>query len=253
MTRAAPSGLALLVRPHRVEASLWRRFRLEEALECRGVLFDRYVGLARSIAARHYHRRFAKGIERGDFEQFAYEGLLQAIDRFDPLQGVPFGAYARRRIAGSVADGISKMTEVGVQISHRHRVEQERLRSLARARADVRDDSGPDEDALLALSDLALGLALGLMLEGTSLMEPADGLDTRPTAYETLEWREMQAGLVREVARLPAAEATVVRQHYDNGLSFAQVAELLGLSRGRVSQLHRAALDRLRKKMGAFN
>jgi len=252
VTRAAASGLDLLVRPHRVEASLWRRFRLEEAFECRGVLFDRYVGLARSIAARHYHRRFAKGIERGDFEQFAFEGLLQAIDRFDPLQGVPFGAFARRRIAGSVADGISKMTEVGVQISHRHRVEQERLRSLARARAPAGADV-QDDDALAALSDLALGLALGLMLEGTSLMEPADGLDTRPTAYETLEWREMQASLVREVARLPAAEATVVRQHYDNGLSFAQVAELLGLSRGRVSQLHRAALERLRRKMGAFN
>lgn len=246
--RGGSSGLALLVRPCRVEASLWRRFRLEEETECRGVLFDRYVGLARSVAARHYRRRFAHGMERGDFEQFAYQGLLQAIDRFDPLQGVPFGAYARRRIAGSVADGISKMTEVGTQISHRHRVEQERLRSLARARADA-----SEEDAISALSDLALGLALGLMLEGTSLMEPRDGLDTRPTAYETLEWRELQAGLVREVARLPENEAVVIRQHYDNGLSFAQVAELLGLSRGRVSQLHRAALDRLRRKMGAFN
>jgi len=248
VTRAAASGLALLVRPCRVEASLWRRFRLEAVGECRGVLFNRYLGLARAIAARHYHRRFGHGIERGDFEQFAFEGLLQAIDRFDPLQGVPFGAYARRRIAGSVADGISKMTEVGTQISHRHRTEQERLLSLTRARADV-----ADEDAIAVLSDLAMGLALGLMLEGTSMMEPADGLDTRPTAYETLEWRQMQAGLAREVARLPDAEAVVIRQHYSNGLSFVQVAELLGLSRGRVSQLHRAGLDRLRKKMGAFN
>jgi RNA polymerase sigma factor for flagellar operon FliA len=40
-----------------------------------------------------------------------------------------------------------------------------------------------------------------------------------------------------------------VRQHYDHGLSFAQVAQLMGLSRGRISQLHRAALDRLRKRL----
>lgn len=248
MTSAAVSGLDLLVHPSRVEASLWRRFRLEQAHDCREALFDRYIGLARSIAARHYHRRMAKGIERGDFDQFAFEGLLQSIDRFDPLQGVPFGAYARRRIAGSIADGISRMTEIGVQVSHRHRVEQERLRSLARRGEDI-----GDEGAIAALSDLALGLALGLILEGTNLIDTDSGVDTRPTAYETLEWREMQAGLVCEIGKLPEVEAVIVRQHYDNGLSFTHIAELLQLSRGRVSQLHRSALERLRNKMGAFH
>lgn len=248
MTSAAVSGLELLVHPSRVEASLWRRLRTEQAAGSREALFDRYAGLARSIAARHHRRRMMKGIERGDFDQFAFEGLLQAIDRFDPLQGVPFGAYARRRIAGSIADGIATMTEVGTQIRHRHRVEQERMRSLTRRGQDVAADG-----AIAALSDLALGLALGLILEGTRLIESDDNSNAGPTAYDTLEWREMQAALVREIGKLPQAEAVIIRQHYDNGLSFTQIAELLQLSRGRISQLHRSALERLRKKMGAFN
>lgn len=247
MGAAALSGIDLLVRPVRVEASLWRRFRYEAEGGCRALLFDRYAGLAKAIASRHFFRRASKRIERADYEQFAFEGLLQAIDRFDPLKGVPFGAYARRRINGCIADGIARMSEIDAQLSNRHRVEQERLRSLARA------SGRADEDPISALTELAFGLALGLMLEGTSIIEPQSGRDFRPTAYESLEWRELQARLVREVGRLSQREATLIRQHYDVGLSFAQVADLMGLSRGRVSQIHRSALDKLRQRIGTLD
>ena len=248
MRRAeAPSGLRLLVRPPRVEASLWRRLRYESQTDCREQLFNLYIGLARAIASRSYRRRAVPRIERLDFEQFAFEGLLQAIDRYDPMRSVPFGAYAARRIAGNIADGVARMSEVDAQLSHRRRIEQERLRSIAGA-----ETSEASGDALGALSDLAVGLALGLMLEGTGLVGGKDGADPSPSAYESLEWRELQARLAGEVARLPAREALVIRQHYDNGLSFARIAELLELSRGRVSQLHRSALARLRKRIGGF-
>lgn len=245
---ASRSGLALVVRPNHAEAALWRRLRFEAEPECRQLLFERYSALAQSIAARHYYRRTLKAVERGDFEQFAFEGLLQAIDRFDPLLGVPFSAYARRRIAGSISDGVARMSEVDAQISHRARIEQERLRSLRR-----KADAGSGGDPLSELTELAVGLALGLMLEGTSMGGGFEsGADIRPDAYESLAWRELQTRLGSAVAALPERELAVVRHHYEHGLCFAQVAELLGLSRGRVSQLHRAALDRLRKKLGTF-
>lgn len=243
-----PSGLDLVVRPGHAEAALWRRLRFEADHECRHLLFDRYAALARTIAGRHYYRRGHKRIERGDFEQFAYAGLLQAIDRFDPLLGVPFSAYARRRIAGSIADGVAKMSEADAQIGHRMRIEQERVRSIRRRSGDE-----PGADALSELAELAIGLAFGLMLEGTSLAGTSEaGADARPDPYESLAWHELQTRLGAAVASLPEREAAVVRHHYEHGLSFAQVAELLDLSRGRVSQLHRAALDRLRKKVGTL-
>jgi RNA polymerase sigma factor for flagellar operon FliA len=244
---SASSGLDIVVRPNRVEASLWRRFRFEADHGCRETLFDRYSGLARSIAAKHYRRRIANRIDRRDFEQFAYEGLLQAIDRYDPLRGAPFSSFASRRISGSISDGMARMTEVGAQIRHRHRVEQERLRSLATEGAPAQAG-----DAIAALSDAAIGLAIGMMLEGAALMRRDNAADPGPSAYESLELRQMQARLVEEIGSLSEREAAIIRQHYDTGLSFAQIAGLLGLSRGRVSQLHRAALEKLRKRVGAF-
>jgi RNA polymerase sigma factor for flagellar operon FliA len=235
------AGIDLLLVPPRVEASLWRRFRFEREIKCREQIFTRYRGLARSIAARQLRGRPRNGIEPGDMEQFAYEGLLHAIDRFDPLRGIPFGAFARRRIMGCIADGASRMNEIDAEYSYRRRVENERLRSLA---------ADPPADPLRALAELATGLAIGLMLEGTSLIEPPDGADHRPNAYESLAWRELQALLAREIGRLPEREAVIVRQHYENGVSFSHIAQLLGLSKGRVSQLHASALAKLKARIG---
>lgn len=234
-----PSGLEIVVDPTRAEAAIWRRFRFEDDPSCRERLFDRYLTMARSIAARLFRRRRTARLDQGDFDQFACEGLLHAIDRFDPVRGVPFGAYARRRIIGNVADGIAAMTELDAQLSSRHRIEQERLRSIA----DTQDDP------LAALSDLAVGLAIGLMLDGTGMFDAGDMPERRADPYDSLAWRELQAILTAEVTRLPDQEALVVRQHYANGVPFAQIAQLLQLSRGRVSQLHRAALERLRKRL----
>jgi len=235
-------GLDLLLIPPRVEASLWRRFRFERETRCREQIFTRYRGLARSIAVRQLNGRPRNGIEQGDMEQFAYEGLLHAIDRFDPLKGVPFGAFARRRIIGSIADGAARMTEIDAQYGYRRRVENERARSIGIDAAAA--------DPLRALAELATSLAIGLMLEGTNLVEPANGADHRPNAYESLAWRELQALIAREIGRLPDREAVIVRQHYENGIGFTHIAQLLGLSKGRVSQLHASALAKLRARVG---
>ncbi|HEX4695787.1 sigma-70 family RNA polymerase sigma factor [Sphingomonas sp.] len=242
MKRERETGLDIVLDPSRAEASLWRRARFEDDGRSRETLFNRYVVLARSIAARQFRWR-RQPADRADAEHFAYEGLLQALDRFDPLQGVPFGAYARPRITGSVADGLSQMSDVEAQIGQRRRLRQERLRSLS-------PTERQPADPLAALADLAVDLALGLMLEGTGmLVESEEGSDTRPSAYEGLAWHQTQVALADAIERLPDAENAVIRQHYHTGLSFAHVAELLRLSRGRVSQLHKSAVDRLRRRL----
>lgn len=238
MKRARETGLDLVLDPQRAEASLWRRARFEDDVGSRETLFNRYVVLARSVAARHFQWR-SRAAERGDLEQFAYEGLLQAIDRFDPLVGVPFGAYARPRIAGNVADGMTRMSEVGTQMSERRRLQQDRVKSLA-------PGERMSDDPLAALADLAVDLALGLMLEGTGMLA-SESADPRPSVYEGLAWRQTQAAIAQALEKLPVSEQMVVRQHYQTGLSFAHIAELLRLSRGRVSQLHRSAIERLRR------
>lgn len=241
MKAGAPRiGLRLIARPREVEASLWRRLRFENDDACRELLFNRQLDLARAIAIHEYRRRPAYGLDRKDFEQFAYSGLLEAIDRFNPLHGAPFDAFARRRIRGAITDGLAKSSESGAQYAHRRRVELERLRSLGTA--------APQADPIVDLSDLAIGLALGLVIESARFSD----LHAAPGelgAYESVSWRDLQVNLLKAIERLPEAEKSVMQQHYLNGVSFVQIARLLNVTKGRVSQIHSVALRRVRERL----
>jgi RNA polymerase sigma factor FliA len=224
---------------------LWRRLRFEQEARCRETLFNGYRALARAIARTELRRRPSYGLEKSDFEQLAYSGLLEAIDKFDPERGAPFDAFARHRIRGAITDGIAKSSEAGAQYSHRRRLETERLRSL-------HSDAPPNAstDYVTELSDLAAALAIGVMAENSKLLDAqldagGPGLDP----YESLSWREMQLSVVKEIEQLPDAERSVMQQHYMHGVSFMQIAKLLGVSKGRVSQLHRAAVMRVRERL----
>ena len=242
--RIAPAATAGERLTAGAEAVLWRDLRAAPSARTRQTLFEAYLPFARALARRLHGRGEAPGVEFGDLLQLACAGLLEAIDGFDPQNGTPFAGYAARRVRGSMLDGMAKMSEVSQQIAFRARVRQERARALAEARAET-----GQTDALSALIDVALGLALGFMLEDTALYVVDDLADHRPSPYDNLAWREMSTRLRTAVEELPPRERLILRQHYLEGVAFEQIARLLDLSKGRVSQQHHAGLDRLRKRL----
>lgn len=240
-------GMALLLRPDRREAALWRNHLDRRDSESRQLLFEHYRPFAMRLARVEFRKRRGMNFELGDLEQFAFEALLQAIDRFDPSRGTPFESFVRLRIKGQISSGMAKMSEGGSQASYRRRAERDRLRSLA-ADGGETDSEG---DPLQALSRLAATLVLGIMLdEGAQSAEAI--ADSAPSAYDSLALREMQHCLWQQVDTLPEREAFVLRQHYAKDVSFTVIAELLGVSKGRVSQIHRQALLRLRSQLAKF-
>lgn len=243
MARAgAAAGLALVTAPDRAEASLWRRFVSTQDGLLREDIFDRYRRFACSLARRHSRRNGLSADLREDLEQFAYRGLLEAIDRFDPYRGASFLAFATSRIAGSMIDGMARMNEHGAQARFRRRLERERISSL-------RIDDGPERSATAELADLVAELALGLMLEAEERAMASDLVGRSDNGFDTLAWREASSLLRQRVEDLPEPERSVIRQHYQHDLLFAQIAIMLGVTRGRVSQIHKAALGKLRKSM----
>lgn len=99
-----------------------------------------------------------------------------------------------------------------------------------------------------ALIEIAVGLAVGFMLEGTGLYQEEDAV-VAPNAYESAAWNDMRSTLRACLEKLPDRERLVLSHHYFDGIAFDQIAALYRLSKGRISQLHRSALDRLRRTM----
>lgn len=238
-------GLALVVKSERVEASLWRRSKQDHGDEARARLFEHYRPLATRMARVETAKRKYLGYEFAEVQQLAFEGLLQAIKRYDAAMGVPFGAFARRRIHGNIVDGLAASSESSAQYRYRKRVERHRLRSLEQ-------DKSADGNALEELGKLASMLAIGLFLEDDTPVDPDQLPSGEVGAYETLAWAEMQATLKSLTRNLGPREKFVIEQHYQYDVSFSQIAEVLGLTKGRISQIHKAALLRLREELQKF-
>lgn len=244
MNRAGPGrGLALLVDAERAVAALWRQHLAERSTSSRRALFDHYRVYAGRLASDHARRLGGLGLELPDFEQLAVEALLQSIDRFNPAQGVRFETFTRLRIKGHIRNTLAKASEASAQHSYRRRVERERLASLRDA------DGGEAPISIDALAATAARIAIGLILEEAAAPDPDQIAAPDASAYDTLAWRQLCGELDRRLAHLPEREAFIIDHHYRGGLQFQQIALLMGLSKGRVSQLHAQALERLRKHM----
>lgn len=228
------------------ELDLWLALESDASGEVRRQLFERYQPLAKRIAWRFVRDGSAASLEISELIQLASVGLLEAIDHYRPELEVPFRYYCPRRISGAISDGAARMTEVSQQISTVRRIHRERARSLAQEQEVPRNLS----DKLDALGEIAAELALGLMLEGAALVREDDA-DTAPDAYETLAWKRLLDQLRAVLVTLPERERRIIAWHYLDGLPFDTIAKLLGVTKGRISQMHKAALVLLRKRLSS--
>ena len=237
--------LPLLVLPLREEASWWRRLKNENDPNFRNLIFERYQEYAKRISHREYFRRPPYGFEKGDFEQNAYFGLLQAIDRYDPLSGCSFKTFARYRIIGAIADAILKSSEQASLYKASEQLKHDKLKSLL---AETVNDL--EKNAVECLTEIVSQLAIGVLIE-TITPEMTDSLADKssPNGFESLKFNQLRRQLLDEVGALPAKQKQVVEKHYIKDMTFTVIAKLMELSKGRVSQLHKSALERLRQRL----
>ena len=226
--------------------ALWQRFVPARSEAVRQDLVAHYTPLARMLAARLYAVRADPGLEFPDYHHFAMVGLLESIDRFDPARGIRFESYASPHVRGTIADGVAALSERQRQAAVRRQVLRERTRSLAdTAPADIKPQA-----ALAQVAEIAVGLALGFMLEDSGMfLDPQAEPGLADGTYRTAELRSLCLLVNDSLAHLAAPERRVLSLHYLQGMAFTDIADDLGLTRGRISQLHRAGLASLQRRL----
>ncbi|RQO63602.1 flagellar biosynthesis protein FliA [Paucibacter sp. KBW04] len=216
------------------------------APSARDSLVSHYSRLVRILAAKCYSHRVANELEFGDYFQFGMVGLLESIDRFDPAIGVKFETFAGHRIQGAILNGVESLSEVQKQVAVRRRVLKERQSSLAL----------DTEDAALStleqLASLAIGLAIGFVLEDSSLYLEDSERAEADNSYGRIEMRQLCRRLSDCVAELGGNQQIVIYRHYFQNQSFDDIAGALQVSKGRVAQIHKSAIAELRRLQGRY-
>jgi RNA polymerase sigma factor for flagellar operon FliA len=234
-----------------VEARLWERFLRGADAGARERLIQLHLPFARILAAKLYSARRVRETEFDDYLHYAVIGMIEAVDRFDPSRGVLFRTFAAHRIQGSILNNVERLSERDEQLALKARLRKQRLESLREG-----SEEGAKTSPLFEqMAELAVGLALGYMLEGSGMyVTPEDSRSG--DVYSGAELKQLQATVRAIVEILPDREKEVIKYHYFHCLGVEEIGDILGLSKGRISQIHHQALRNLRDlyaKVAQFN
>lgn len=242
------------------ENALWSLFRASGDEALRQQLIAHHLDYARVVAATYYARRNHNEIEFAEYHQLASVALVESIDRYDPDKGAQFRTFAARRMHGAILDGLETLTEKQQQIAVRQRLRQERLDAIKAQARESEAEGAPfgkgskahADELFRYLAEVGIGIALGCLLDGTGMVAADEPAGQQPDGlYQRHEYKQLQTRLRDVIRHLTPQEQTVITSHYLHEHTFDDIASRMDVTKGRVSQIHRAALQSLRSRLKA--
>jgi RNA polymerase sigma factor for flagellar operon FliA len=195
--------------------------------------------------------RFGGVTEPDELRSFAMVGLASAIERYDESRGVPFGAYASRRIRGAVYDGLAQASwfprRLMRQIAFYRRADE--MMHYAAETPAARDTVETAHHLADRLQELATAYVTTYAAGG--LGEQAS---SQPEAEELVERKQYADRLQDHLETLPEAQQTLIRLYFYEDLPLSEIATRLGYHKSWASRALGAALGKLRRKFaeGAY-
>lgn len=226
--------------------------------EQRGALIEANLPLVNHVLYQIVSH-FPRHADREELAQAATLGLVEAAHRFDPARGVPFDRWAAVRIRGAILDSVRSLdfaprslraasrqleearAALTVELG-RTATDAETAYRLGMTAAELAELTGRVHRALV----LSLDAPSGAGEDGTSVCIADFVPSDEPDACDHLESRELLSYLGDAVRLLPDRLRAVVTGYFIDGRTSAALADELGVTESRVSQLRSEALAMLR-------
>ncbi|GAB2910398.1 RNA polymerase sigma factor WhiG [Streptomyces mayteni] len=259
---AAPEGATAPTAPTALD-ELWRSYKTSGDERLREQLILHYSPLVKYVAGR-VSVGLPPNVEQADFVSSGVFGLIDAIEKFDPGRSIKFETYAITRIRGAMIDELRALDWIPRSVRQKARAIERAYATLEASLRRTPSESEVAEEMEISLEELhgvfsQLSLANVVALEellhaggeGGDRLSLMDTLEdtAADNPVEVAEDRELRRLLARAVNTLPDREKTVVTLYYYEGLTLAEIGEVLGVTESRVSQIHTKSVLQLRAKL----
>ena len=239
----------------------WQDYLTSRDRELRDQLIMQYAPLVKYVAGRMVVS-LPGLINNEDILSYGTIGLIQAVDRFDPSQGVKFETYAIRRIRGSIIDAIRSLHPLSRDTNRRGREIEQAYDELIQGLGRMPEDIEVAEHLGLTINEFRTQL-----MESSTTIVSLDtpmgdmGDDERASLVDQIadedeigvsdqvERADLKKRLVKAIHNLPERDRTLISLYYYEELTLKEISEVLGVSTSRVSQLHAAAVFKLRSAL----
>ncbi len=210
--------------------------------------------------AYHMISRLPANVQLEDMIQAGMIGLFDALKGYDMSKGASFETYARIRIQGAMIDEVRRCDWTPRSVYKKSREISEAIRVVEKKYGRDAKDSEVAEVLGLGINEYyikvkdAAGCQLlsyeDIALTGGNKDEYKSGDFNDP--YEHIQKDNFKAGLVDKISSLPEREKMVVSLYYNEEFNLREIGEILGITEGRVCQIHSQALLRLRARMSEW-
>jgi RNA polymerase sigma factor for flagellar operon FliA len=245
---------------------IWHAFKGEGEPEAREKLILHYAPLVKYVASR-VATGLPASVEQSDLVSYGMFGLMDALQKFEPGRGNKFETYAIPRIKGAIIDELRAMDWVPRSVRFKQREIEKALADLEAMLKRQPTEKELAERLGVSLQELhevvsQISFVSILALDETvnvgsdrgeqvSLIDTLADKGLDPT--EGVESQETRGLLAAAINGLNEREKIVVTLYYFEGLTLAEIGEILGVTESRVCQIHTKAVGTLRGQMTEYD
>ncbi|WP_258726671.1 RNA polymerase sigma factor WhiG [Cellulomonas sp. NS3] len=259
---AAVPGDVDLLEVDPIEAA-WREFKATGDRLLRERLILHYAPLVTSVASR-VGMRLPSTVEQADLVSYGMFGLIDAIEKYALDRAVKFETYASARIRGAIIDELRAMDWIPRSV-------RTKARAVDRAYAELEGElhRTPSEQEVAGRLEMGIGELRGVFTQLSTvnvvaldeLLGAGSERSDKVSLVDTLgdhraqdpagsfEAQETKFLLARAIEQLGEREKIVLVLYYYEGMTLAEIGRVLGVTESRISQMHTAAMLRLRTKL----
>ena len=217
-------------------------------------LITSHMELVRQIAW-HMRGSVHSSMEIEDLIQIGYYGLVTAAQNYTLREGATFASYAGIRIRGAIVDHLRKSSNLcrtTIQMQKKANAAEQKLQARHSRKPNVEEIAAEMEIEPEALMEWQQAFQANVHQSLDSVYDEFSiwFVSSENTPEENINEEELQKLLKDALRTLPEREALVIQLYYVEELNVYEIAEVLEVTTGRVSQIKKAAIASLRHFLG---